>query len=91
MNSVFIKVSVSDRRPKKSGHYYTDKGKQRFNVGTGMFSSCKSGVTEYWFEEIEIPTEQEIYAESGKNSTRTHLAFERGASFILNHIKGGSE
>lgn len=130
MDSVFIKVPVSERRPNSSGHYYTDKGKQRFNVGTGMFSSCKSGVTEYWFEEINLPTEPKELAntllvnaivgldkEGAKGLVRElcerfgliptdeemfdHAmvveckedeeldAFRDGASFILNHIKGG--
>lgn len=98
MDSVFIKVPVSERRPTSSGHYFTDKGKQRFNHNTGMFSSCKSGVTEYWFQEVHLPTEEELnnrieeetkYSKNEEWKQAFHLGAFITQRYILNHIKKG--
>lgn len=84
---IYRTVSVEDRLPNGTG-----TGDYTVVFKDGSMSSdtdvyCDGVVA--WLEEVELPTDEEIYSEAGKNSTRTYLAFERGASFILNHIKGG--
>lgn len=84
MNSVFIKVPVSQRIPDTHFESYsTDKG-LLFEI------EMESKGANWWLEEIELPTEEEIYIESGKNSKRTYQAFCKGANFILDKLKGGN-
>jgi|SRR5690606_1486195 len=104
MNSVFIKVPVSDRLPEKTGSYivvkYRDyickslfvKEENSFcthypDADIGQKEFVPTNTVYAWFEEIQLPTEEEIVKESDKGWVRSH--FKAGANFILNHIKKG--
>lgn len=71
--------------------YLTDKGLLMFEKGK-WFSWWQAdqytpAYPNYFLEEIKLPTEEEIYLESGKKSKRTFQRFIEGANFILNHLK----
>lgn len=82
-------MSVKDRLPKHGGHFLTDIGLVRFMINDkewvyDKYITCNPN----WFlEEIELPSEEDIENESYKGWVRSN--FKAGANFILNHIKGG--
>lgn len=46
---------------------------------------CDCDAPDHWLEEIELPSEEEIYSESFK-SDNTPRDFIKGANFILNRL-----
>ena len=56
-----------------------------------MFGFDVTERTEWWLEEIELPSEEEIYFESGKKSKRTFQRFIDGANFIINYLNKCNE
>ena len=86
MASVFIKMPVSERLPNESGLYITNNGVTHF------ISGCKrwAGVDPLWYlEEIELPTDEEIESQCEVRPSTRAIAFNNGANFILNKLKGG--
>lgn len=78
--TVFIKRFPSrGELPKKDSFYLTNKGK----LHTDNF---KSWFVEYWLEEIELPSKEEI--ENMAEEFAFPNSVKIGANFILNHIKG---
>lgn len=86
---VFKKVMVSDRLPKDGGHYYTNINELYFDFGNWHDSNYRiSTQPEWWIEEIEIPSEEEIDNESYPiDTTNESTAFIMGANYILNKLK----
>lgn len=78
------KVMVSDRLPELSGEYITNTGLRTFS---GIFECfiLESGI-EYWLEEIELPSDEEICKEGFYNSMCS-ISFTKGANYILNKLK----
>jgi len=52
-----------------------------------MFSFDVTDRTEWWLEEIELPSEEEISKEVKDRNNFLKLGFIKGANFILNHLK----
>lgn len=49
---------------------------------------CDCDEPDYWLEEIELPSDEEITIEADKiDNWKESYEFERGAKFILNKIK----
>lgn len=57
--TVFRKVSVKDRLPKNYSDYFTNVGKVHFR---GRFYYW----VEWWLEEIELPSDEDVKRESVK-------------------------
>ena len=92
--TVFIKVSVKDRIPSVSDFYHTNKGIAYYS---DIFEDWSYDDVEYWLEEIELPSEEEI-DKSGDDFAYPHIdsafafnCFMHGAKFILNKLKGESK
>ena len=81
--TVFIKVSCIDRLPLVSGYYHTDEG---ISYYSDIFEDWSYNV-EYWLEEIELPSEEEISKEVKDRNQFLKLGFIKCANFILNHLK----
>lgn len=94
MNSVFVKVLVSDRLPKVATTYFTDEGECFFHSKSKRWSQAHGDedvclVVTWWLDEIDLPTLEYIAQESDKGWVRSH--FKAGANFILDHIKKGGQ
>lgn len=101
MSSVFIKVSVKDRLPdNEEKHLFwhlTDYGYAKFDFYKKKFyqsiTQDGGGVYEveinpsYWFEEIDLPSEEDIIKVAPKK--RCVNQFWNGANYVLNKLKGG--
>ena len=61
--------------------------------GWVTFQNYTTKDPEYWLEEIELPSEEELNEKSdlekGSSMWFHSQGFTQGANFILNHIKGG--
>ena len=66
MNSVFIKVPVSERLPKNYGSYIIGYGTtKRFVDFTERTNHDSWRMNfEWWLEEVSLPTDKEIYTAS---------------------------
>lgn len=96
-NKIYISVSCSDRMPKKDGVYIV-----RTKLGliktscfkNGGFVATKIGgdedkitsYIEYWLEEIELPSKEEI--ENMAEEFAFPNSVKSGANYILNKLKG---
>lgn len=87
--TVFRKVYVKDRLPVSFGEYITDIGYMFYNNGQKYFEDRQGvGFPEWFFEEIEMPTEKDIYTLSSRCATNERMnGFEEGANYILNKLK----
>lgn len=99
MEPIYRQVKCIDRLPKESGFYQTNFGPRHFLVGCGRWMGCEP---QFWFEAIELPSEEEIQEESiapfknwgelqGKYDDfikEDSKIFLKGANFILNKLKG---
>lgn len=74
--TVFIKVNCIDRLPLVSGYYHTDKGIVHYS---DIFEDWNSDNIDYWLEEIELPSKEEI-------NKFWCQKFKKGAMFILNKL-----
>lgn len=87
--TVFIKRYPSKGElPKEDGYYLTQVGVVHFR---GWFNNW----IEYWLEEIELPSEEEIRNNLLEQGTSANYALyqsghEDGANFILNHLKSNT-
>lgn len=95
MTSVFIKVPINESHTGKIGMFFTSSG----DVYYGMCYLCSisllwqvenlvipSTYVTHTIEEIELPTEEEVYSESF-SSDKTPNDFVKGANFILDKLK----
>lgn len=106
MSSVFVKVPVSDRLPDycktktfidKSGRTQDiaiDDENSVYYCSDRTFSniSVLKSKYDYWLEEIQLPTEEEIREQSKGEIAIVNDGCEEfisGANFIINHIKKG--
>ena len=102
MSSVFVKVLVNDRFPKRSGDYHTDYGIAYFSHSKKKFYQENIVIDpEYWFEEVELPSDDEVVERlmhptyiseniSKKSIEIYKFSVRRGASYVLNKLKGGN-
>lgn len=86
--TVFIKRYPSKGElPSKNGYYLTQVGIVHFR---GWFNNW----IEYWLEEIELPSEEELNEKSdlkkGSSMWFHSQGFTQGANFILNHLKSNT-
>ena len=60
--TIYRKVLVSERVPTVYGEYNTDVGLMEYspNPGNGWLCYPNPEPTEYWFEEIQLPSEDQI-------------------------------
>lgn len=97
MNKLYREVSVIDRLPQTEGRYLVKSHGEWFSASyLEQFSfheemlDC-SGVT-HWLEEVELPTITVIRNTAMENKDIAgyfeELAFETGANYILNKLKG---
>lgn len=91
MASVFIKVPVSERPPNEEGNYYTDLGYIYFKQEIKLWYDDENDYCypNYWLEEIELPTDEEILGATLIKQDKDQTQFMRGIDFILNKLKGG--
>lgn len=61
--TAFIKVKVKDRIPSVSDYYHTNRGIAYYS---DIFEDCIYDDVEYWLEEIELPSEEEIEQASNR-------------------------
>lgn len=94
MASVFIKVDVRYRLPNKSGIYITNRGVIQF---TSAYDRWYGLEPQWWLEEIELPTEEEIkneeksvYEVNDDKALPYKSLWRKGANFILYKLKGGN-
>ena len=98
MSSVFVKVLVNDRLPKRPGYYHTDYGIVHFSQSRNEFNKVMirdgelnfdvSITPKYWLEEIELPSLKTIDEEAEKLPRYSYiLPFIQGVNFILNKLK----
>lgn len=99
--TIYRKVKVSDRLPGaiREVFYFLKDGTKRIGycISNDAFSHSKGrddvSKIDYWVEEIELPTIINIRDEAAKDTELDgyfeELAFEKGANYILNKIKGG--
>lgn len=81
--TVFIKRYPSKGElPSKNGYYLTQVGIVHFR---GWFNNW----IEYWLEEIELPSKEDIGVGDFINEEHK-LGFTEGANFILNHLKSNT-
>lgn len=90
-SKIFIKRYPSKGELPRSvgGRYNTDLGNLDFwddDLSWTNFD-CVRVTPEYWLQEIELPSEDDVYSE-GITSGKTPLDFIKGANFILNKLKG---
>lgn len=93
--TIYRKVLCSERLPEKSSWYYTQKGMLYFDLIQGSFyeSSQFVGENEYWLEEIELPSEEDIigmghyYEALESEGDSLYDAYKQGANYILNKLK----
>ena len=92
--TIFRKVSVTDRLPEKEGIYVVKNDQSYFEAifdhnysFHGEFTDC-SGVT-HWLEEIELPLDPIIQpARRGVPATKEYSeGYLNGVKFILNKLK----
>jgi hypothetical protein len=90
--TIFRKVSVTDRLPEKEGIYVVKNDQSYFEAifdhnysFHGEFTDC-SGVT-HWLEEIELPTEEETTDYVNKNFPNNKTFVCYGIMYILNKLK----
>lgn len=86
-------VSVEERLPKHGGHFLTDIGLVRFMINDkewvdDKYITCNPN---WWLEEIELPSENDINNELDELPWDSDEAFKEGANFIINYIKGGEK
>lgn len=93
--TVFIKRYPSKvELPKKDGRYITNKGlttMYKLNEGWGKRTSMggwQSLRIEFWFEEIELPSEEELEDHLLNHRVENRVSVKRGMNFILNKLKG---
>lgn len=95
MDSVFIKVPVSERLPAIEKYYHTNQGTVYFDTDKQKFKVPFNPlyVFTYWLEECTLPTEEDITKSSFENtsSLREACDYRQGCDFILNHIKKGGK
>lgn len=90
MASVFIKVPVSDRLPSYYGLYDINEGILEYSTAGGWL--YPQPTPEYWFEEIELPEEEEVNFKYPLNKEELHkttlnIGCRTGANFILDKLK----
>lgn len=97
---LFRKVSVKERLPKKDDVYFIIHNGE--NISTSVFYTMGSGwlthgmTIEYWLEEIELPTKEQIESEMKKRFTNwggyfnggEAKWFNRGARWMMNVLAG---
>ena len=100
LNFVYRPVLTNDRLPDKPGFYFTSDGLLYKNKDSKEWSYYdridlifkKVEAPEWWLEEIELPTEEEINKPANDeyvDSLRGYSAFKKGAEWVINKIKGG--
>ena len=90
---LFRKVSADERMPNKTGLYHTNRGMTNYFHGLKKFEHDPH--IDYWLEEIELPSEEDIErkgdeygvrhgwrSESYDSSNDVGIAFERGATWV---------
>ncbi|WP_286894920.1 MULTISPECIES: hypothetical protein [Sphingobacterium] len=86
MEKIYRQVSVKERLPETQGGYLTSVGLVNFH-GT-KFNKW----VDWWLEELELPTITVIRNAAMENKDIAgyfeELAFETGANYILNTLKG---
>lgn len=87
MSTVLRKVMVTDRLPGAEKYYLTDIGDLYWDSRNWFDNRGRISITPEWYlNEIELPSEEEICNEGFNNSTCA-TAFAQGANYILNKIK----
>lgn len=99
-NKIYRQVLVDDRFPKRSGDYHTDYGIAYFRHPKKKFYQEITGdgggtfyiiiAPEYFLEEIDLPSKENIGYESLLSEQGHHASFINGANYILNKLKGGN-
>ena len=79
METIFRKVSVNERLPNKTGRYFC-LGNVYGNLTSLFFNNQKRWMElqdeyhpEYWLEEIELPTDEEIEKEGMKIDSQEEI------------------
>lgn len=89
--TVFIKRYPSmGEFPKGNGDVFSDMGVLEYSEVYGWDVD-----PEWWLEEIELPSEDEVNFKYPLNSeepykTSLHVGCRQGANFILNHLKSNT-
>lgn len=84
--TVFKKVMVTDRLPIEYENYST-------NVGLVYFKGSFAHWVQWWLEEIELPSEEEIegiaifYDTFESDKEDKYSSYKIGANYILNKLK----
>lgn len=87
MGTLFRTVLVSERLPTKQGDYDTDVGLCVFNSHFKIFTIEHSMVqVMYWFETVELPSEEEILQKILTKQDKDQTQFMRGIDYILGFI-----
>ena len=95
VSKLYRQVACKDRLPTQNGKYHTDKGLLDFRPNRYHYGFTEGiGIVnpEFWYEEIELPTEEEINKPANDeyvDSLRGYSAFKKGAEWVINKIKGG--
>lgn len=102
MNELFKKIPCSERLPEKEGVYDTMRGRLLFQKGSfydNTYSSELNGnhfapvTPEYWYEPIQLPTDEEIEKIAKKEMDLKHIMAldERSISDCIDGFKSAIE
>lgn len=93
--TIYRKVKVSERLPESRGYYDTDMGtlyyrkKIKHSIWEDWEDANYPKYPEYWLEEIELPTEEDINSiVSVYHDVENRNACRTGINYILNKIRG---
>lgn len=92
IKNIFKKIYTHDRLPKE-GWYNTNKGVEYYSEKLNDWaSSMYTSKPEWWLEEIELPSEDELEDRAinlgYKHTSNENGIFRQGSYEIINKIKG---
>lgn len=95
-NTIYIPIDIRERLPEKDGRYIVNNHGQWHEANYCKEYSFHEEMTDcsavtHWMEEVVLlePNDMELMRTASTQWPISYEAFMSGASFILNHIKGG--
>lgn len=91
-----VHIKIKGKNPIDTGYYDTNLGRIQYNGFGWRDSQMNKVFPEYHFEEIELPSEEEISKMKVLKDRPTNIdlqrlhGFKSGANFILNHLKSNT-
>lgn len=91
--AVYRKVSVKERLPQMIEYYFTSVGLMYFNGNAFEAANLKHEYVDYWLEEVELPSEENIIKQAQEYAqlfphfwNARKQGFEEGANKVKNFV-----